>query len=75
MSEERGEGDGGLCGAEEGQQVAVGEAEEEVGHLHVAKEKCAAGEGGEGSYFVRRASFTRSITRLTRNGSSASLVS
>ena len=75
MSEERGEGDGGLRGAEEGQQVAVGEAEEEVGHLHVAEEKCAADEGGEGSYFVRRTSFTRSITRLTRNGSSASLVS
>ena len=54
MSEERGEGDGGL---------------------HVAEEKRAAGEGGEGSYFVRRTSFTRSITRLTRNGSSASLVS
>ena len=48
MSEERGEGDGGLRGAEEGQQVAVGEAEEEVGHLHVAEEKCAAGEGGRG---------------------------
>ena len=75
MSEERGEGDGGLRGAEEGQQVAVGEAEEEVGHLHVAEEKRAAGEGGAGSDFVRRTSFTRSITRLTRNGSSASLVS
>ena len=75
MSEERGKGDGGLRGAEEGQQVAVGEAEEEVGHLHVAEEKRAAGEEGEGSYFVRRTSFTRSITRLTRNGSSASLVS
>lgn len=43
MSEERGEGDGGLRGAEEGQQVAVGEAEEEVGHLHVAEEKQRCG--------------------------------